>query len=101
MIKRLKSKDAADVLGINEHVLKPLREAGFLVGTKVGRGYMYDTEELEEFIRLTRGYDLSNEYHIQQAARIIHPMEKMPHPGKRGGNLSDFGKSNSLYQEEK
>lgn len=80
MIRRFKTEDAADILGMEKHMLKPLREHGFLVGTKCGHGYLYDTEELETFIRLTRGYDLSNPEKIAIAARLIQPQKKMPHP---------------------
>ena len=80
MIRRYKTKDAAQIIGVEEHNMKPLREHGFLVGTKAGHGYVYDSEELEEFIRLTRGYDLSNKEKIAVAASIIKPHKKMPHP---------------------
>ena len=76
MIQRLSAKDAARVLGIDHHNLKPLREHGFLTGTKAGHGYLYDTEELDEFIRMTRGFDLSNSDKIRIAAQILKPNKK-------------------------
>lgn len=76
MIQRFKSPEAARLLGIEKHMLKPLREYGFLIGTKCGHGYLYDTEELERFIRITRGYDLSNPAKIRLAAQIIQPQKK-------------------------
>lgn len=78
--QRLKTKDAAKIIGVDVHTMKPLREYGFLVGTKIGKGYMYDAKELEMFIELTRGYDLSNPQKIAVAAGIIQPYKKMPHP---------------------
>ena len=80
MIRRVKTKEAAEIIGIEQHNMKALRECGFLAGTKAGHGYLYDTEELDEFIRLTRGYDLSNPQKIAVAAAIIKPHKKMPHP---------------------
>lgn len=80
MLQRLKTKEAAKVIGFEEHLMKSLREHGFLVGTKIGHGFSYDTEELEMFIRMTRGYDLSNDQKIALAASILQPQKKMPHP---------------------
>lgn len=81
MIQRFKSPEAARLLAIDEHMLKPLREHGFLIGTKSGKGYLYDSEELEHFIRMTRGYDLSNESKIRIAAQIIQPQKRPPGTG--------------------
>ena len=80
MIRRLKAKETAQALCVDEHVLKPLREYGFVIGTKAGKGYVYDTEEIEMFIRLTRGFDISNTRMIAEAAAILKPQNKMPHP---------------------
>lgn len=83
MLQRFKTKDAARIIGVDVHTMKPLREYGFLVGTKAGKGYVYDTKELDLFIELTRGYDLSNRRKIALAAGIIQPHKKMPHPRDR------------------
>lgn len=81
MLRRYKTAEAAAILGADSHMLKPLRDYGFLTGTKVGHGYTYDSEELEEFIRMTRGYDLSSEQKIAIAAAIIQPKKKCRLPG--------------------
>jgi len=76
MIRRCKAKEAAQIIGMEIHLLKPLSDYGFLTRTKAGHGYLYDTEELENFIRITRGFDLSNEYAIKLASQIIQPQKK-------------------------
>ena len=76
MLRRFNAIEAAEILGMEKHLLKPLREHGFLASTKVGRGYSYDSEELDEFIRMTRGYDLSGPTQIALAAQIIQPQKR-------------------------
>ena len=70
MIKRVKRKDAAVILGLEVHKMKTLQDTGLLVGTKLGKGYWYDTEQLEDFIRDTRGLDLGTEEKIQAYASM-------------------------------
>ena len=79
MLHRLSTDETAKVLCMEKHMLKPLRECGFLSATKVGHGYVYDSEELEKFIRITRGFDLSNAEQIAIAAQIIQPQKNAAH----------------------
>ena len=83
MIQRYKTKDAAKILCVEEHLMKNLREHGFLIGAKSGHGYVFDSEEMDMFIRMTRGYDISNPSKIAIAAQIIQPQKKMLHPDAR------------------
>ena len=76
MIRRYRAAEAAAILAVDVHMLKCFRECGFLHSTKSGHGYVYDSEELESFIRMTRGFDLSNEYAIRLAAQILKPHKK-------------------------
>lgn len=79
MVRRVKSKEASEILGIDVHHLKLLREHGLLIGTKCGKGYVFDTEDLENFIRITRGFDLSNPNKIAETAYILQAQKKLPH----------------------
>jgi len=95
MIRRIKAAEAANVLGIERHTLKALRDHGFLIGTRSGHGFLYDTEELETFIRITRGYDLSNEHMIALAAQIIQPTKNAALHGSTYAATSTANKSRS------
>ena len=75
MIRRYKTEEASQIIGMEKHLMKPLREYGFLIGTRTGHGFVYDSEELEAFILMTRGYDLRNVGAIRLAAQIIQPQK--------------------------
>ncbi len=75
MLRRYNAEQAAEILGIERHMLKHLREHGFLNSTRAGHGYIYDSEELDEFIRMTRGFDMGSPERIAVAAQIIQPQK--------------------------
>ena len=71
MIVNYNTRDTCSIIGVERHVLKALREVGLLVGRKQGKGFFYDSEEVSEYIRMTRGYDLSSADKIKFYAPII------------------------------
>lgn len=80
MIRCFTQKQAAELIGINEHRFPALRKHGFLIGTKKGHGFSYDEEELDMFTRMVRGYDVSSDEAIALTASILQPHKKMPYP---------------------
>lgn len=71
IIKSYKTQEAAEILQMNRHTFKTLRETGLLTGRKIGNGWVFDEEELNEFTRSARGYDLSNDSKIRFYAPMI------------------------------
>lgn len=66
-----KTKEASQLIQVERHLFKSLRETGLLTGRKQGNGFVYDEEELNEFVRMTRGYDLGSDSKIRYYAPII------------------------------
>lgn len=55
------SKELADKLCSYEEKVNKLRSVGILKGIKMGKGYVYTHKEVEEFLELYRGMDLSTD----------------------------------------
>lgn len=70
-MKSYTREEAAQITGINIHLFKDLHNSGLLTGVKVGRGYRYDEEQLDEFQRDIRGLDVSNGSAIWRTAAIV------------------------------
>lgn len=71
-----KTKEASRLIQVERHLFKSLRETGLLVGRKQGNGYVYDDEELNQFVRMARGYDLGSDSKIRFYAPIILQAQK-------------------------
>ena len=70
------TNEAAEIIRVERHLFKALRETGLLTGRRSGNGYVYDDEELTEFVRMARGFDLSNDSKIRYFAPIIKQQNK-------------------------
>ena len=71
----LKTEEMHERYGLHRAKLKDLREAGLLVGTKLGHGYSYRQQDVDEFLDKTKGLDLSNRNKIRVAAALIRSKE--------------------------
>lgn len=71
MIRTVKTEQASEILCIEKHLFKALRETGLLIGRKVGHGYGYDTDELDALQIASRGFDLSSDDAIRFNAPMI------------------------------
>ena len=77
MIRNYKTSEAFELLCMDAHHAPVLEETGLLIGRKVGKGKAYDSEELDAFIRASRGFDVSNDSAIRfNAPMILKQMKK-------------------------
>lgn len=70
-MKSYTREEVAEITGINIHLFKDLHNSGLLRGVKVGKGYRYDAEQVDDFQRAIRGMDVSNSQMIWRTASII------------------------------
>lgn len=67
--------EVAKYLKRGRHYIGLIRDAGLLKGIKLGRGYLYDSEDVKAFVELAKEYDLSNKEKVILAG-IAHRKEK-------------------------
>lgn len=65
----LSTEQAVKSLNTSEETLKLLREFGCLKGMRLGKKFSYSIIEIEEFLNLYRGCDMSNRYTIAAAVK--------------------------------
>lgn len=56
----LETKDVARLLHCSTHHVTTLRKSSLLKGTRYGKRWLYSESDVQEFLALTRGKDLSN-----------------------------------------
>ena len=88
--------ELSSMLGIDIHLFKALQETGLLEGVKTGKGYRYDEEVVDQFLRRVRGHDISNPYQIWNTARLT----KNGADPARHHAIDGSGKPSSLYHAE-
>lgn len=71
MIRSFKTEKAAEIMCIEPHLFKALRETGLLTGRKQGHGYVYDEEEMDALTRAARGFELTSDSTIRYYAPLI------------------------------
>lgn len=71
IIKRYSASEAEKYVGFDRTYFSLFRKYGLLQGSKVGKYWKYDEEELNDFIRDIRGYELENEESIKFYAPYI------------------------------
>ena len=70
MFKTFSAQEAAQILGINRHLLPLLAELKILEGIKTGRGRRYSEKEIEQFWDSYKGSDLSSPDAIRMTATL-------------------------------
>lgn len=60
IIKRYSASEAEKYVGFDRTYFNIFREAGLLKGSKVGKNWKYDEEEINDLIRDIRGYELES-----------------------------------------
>ena len=68
-IMTLSTKGTCQALNTSEETLKILRDFGCLKGMLIGKKFSYSIIEIEEFLNLYRGCDMSNRYTIAAAIK--------------------------------
>lgn len=68
--KTYSAQEAAQLIGMDRHLLPVLHDTGLLKGIKTGKGRRYSEEEITTFWRENVGTDLSNAENIRLAAAI-------------------------------
>ena len=63
--KRYSAIEASKDTGFDRELFSLFREVGLLKGSRVGRYWKYDEEEINDLIHDIRGYDLENEEKIR------------------------------------
>lgn len=68
--------DLVRILRTSEDTIRALRMSGMLEGIKIGHGFIYGSEQVREFLRRYKGYDLSSPDKIQAAADAERVLQK-------------------------
>ncbi len=76
LLKRYSANEAEKIIGISRNLFPLLREVGLLKGSRIGKYWKYDEEELNNFVRAVRGYDLETEESIRFYAPHILACKK-------------------------
>ncbi|MBQ9046775.1 MAG: hypothetical protein IJ120_02635 [Solobacterium sp.] len=100
MFKLYTTKDLTRMLHCNEHVIGYYRKYGMLKGIRVGHGYAYSEQEIEQWYEHYRGCDLSNEDAVRIAVKlrgIPDYKKKSAVSSKDPGALSAAIRSRSHY----
>lgn len=71
LLKRYSANEAEKVIGVSRNLFPLLREVGLLKGSRIGKYWKYDEEEINDLIHDIRGYDLENEEKIRFFAPYI------------------------------
>ena len=61
LLKRYSANEAEKIIWVSRNLFPLLREVGLLKGSRIGKYWKYDEEELNNFVRAVRGYDLETE----------------------------------------
>ncbi len=69
--KRYSAIEASKDTGFDRELFSLFREVGLLKGSRVGRYWKYDEEEINDLIHDIRGYDMENEEKIRFFAPYI------------------------------
>jgi len=77
----LSTSDVCKKLGVNRVKLQQYRNAGLLKGRKFGRGWCYLPCEVEEFLKITSGVDISSPEKIEIAGAIIRESKRVSNSG--------------------
>ena len=56
----LTTKEVADILHCSTHQVGYLRKYGILVGTRFGKNWLYEKDDVINFIRQSKGKDYAN-----------------------------------------
>lgn len=76
LLKRYSANEAEKVIGVSRNLFLLLREVWLLKGSRIGKYWKYDEEELNNFVRAVRGYDLETEESIRFYAPHILSCKK-------------------------
>lgn len=71
LLKRYSANEAEKIIGVSRNLFPLLRKVGLLKGSRIGKYWKYDEEELNNFVRAVRGYDLETEESIRFYAPYI------------------------------
>lgn len=71
-----KTLEASNLIKIERHLFPTLRSVGLLTGRQSGRTWIFDEEELNRLVRVSRGFDLGSEEKIRMNAPIIMSMHR-------------------------
>ena len=71
LLKRYSANEAEKIIGVSRNLFPLLRKVGLLKGSRIGKYWKYDEEELNNFVRMIRGYDLESEESIRFFAPYI------------------------------
>lgn len=69
-------EQTSKAIKIERHLFKTLRDTGLLTGRKSGRAWVFDEEEINNLVRMARGFDLGSEEKIRMNAPIMLTMNK-------------------------
>lgn len=84
IIKRYSASEAEKYVGFDRTYFNVFREAGLLKGSKVGKNWKYDEEEINDFIRDIRGYEFETIDSIKFYAPYILAARTEKNKNKRG-----------------
>lgn len=70
-----KTKEAAEWLGVDRHMLGCLRHYGLIHAVKIGKGYGYRPQELERFIEWAEDKNLGTRDHIKYWSKQLYKKE--------------------------
>lgn len=62
--------ELAELFHCNRRNIGKMRKYGLLHGIRVGHGYKFSEEEVNQFLEKYMGYSLRNDYEIRLAAQI-------------------------------
>ncbi len=59
-LKMLTTDEVAEILNVHRNQVQMFKDQGILKGTKTGKNFMYSQEEVLNFQRRFKGYNISN-----------------------------------------
>ena len=59
-LKMLTTDDVAEIFNVHRNQVQMFKDQGILKGTKTGKNFMYSQEEILNFQRRFKGYNISN-----------------------------------------
>lgn len=75
-MKYLTTEEFANLLHCNRRLISDYRRAGLIKAIRAGKTYVYDEEDIKEFCKLVKGYDIRNPSEIECLKRKLQEGEK-------------------------
>lgn len=72
-LKMLTTDDVAEIFNVHRNQVQMFKDQGILKGIRTGKNIMYSQEEILNFQRRFKGYNISN---VKEIKATIHAMEE-------------------------